>query len=291
MSRQLSNQETTEFEMEVKHEYQSMGDGVARSVRTKSITSARDAYFPRFGQGQATQRGAPSSDVVPMNIQSDRINIELNDYTAPEYTDIFEQEVTNVEDRQELAKVIAMAMMRREEQDIFDGLTGLTTFTTKNTRGTATRDNSFRIAHGNTSMTRTKISAAKATMKIRNVFGKMHGVANADVLENMLDDDKIANRDYDMMNSLVNGDITKWQGFEWHFIGGRAEGGLPLSGTTQTNYFWEEMSIGLIKSMLQRVEVNYIADKTSWLSNGVFQCGSEAIDPAGIVVVETLANT
>lgn len=37
----------------------------------------------------------------------------------------------------------------------------------------------------------------------------------------------------------------------------------------------------------QRTEVNYIAEKTSWLANGLFKAGAVGIDPEGIVEVTT----
>jgi len=44
-------------------------------------------------------------------------------------------------------------------------------------------------------------------------------------------------------------------------------------------------SIGLAVGIDFRATVDWIADKTSWLSNGLFPAGSVVIDPLGIVSV------
>ena len=96
--------------------------------------------------------------------------------------------------------------------------------------------------------------------------------------------------DKNAIKALVDGEITRWLGFNFIVMDDRDEGGLPIATVTRVNYFYHggvRGSMGLAVGIDQRTEVNYIAEKTSWLANGLFKAGSVAIDPEGIVEVST----
>lgn len=294
MSLQLSAQARTEFEDEVKHQYDKADTGLLMSVRHKKINQAEDSYFPRFSKGQAKLRSArgKEDDVTGMGVESDRINIALESYEAPEYTDIFDQANTNVDDRRELAIVIAAAMSRRKEQTVIDAFSTTTFAANLNPRDAANKYKAFQIVHGGTGLSKEKINKAKAKLVARGVSGEFHFAANAEDLEGMLNDSTITSGDYNTVRALVDGEINTWCGFKWNFIPARPEGGLPFTDNgdntaTSKCYAYEKMSTGNI-SQLDRVEVNYIAEKTSWLSNGLFQTGSKVIDPEGLIEVQSL---
>lgn len=294
MSKNLSAQARTEFEDEVKHQYDMASSGLMDKVRTKDISRAEDAYFPRFGKGVAKLRSARGAedDVTGMGVPSDRINIALKDYEAPEYTDIFDQEKTNVDDRRELAIVIAGSMTRRKEQEVIDAMEAATYAANLNAYDTVTNKyKAFDIPEGGTAMTKEKINKAKRLMVDRGVTGMFCAMAHGGDLEAMLNDTTITSSDYNSIKALVDGDIETWAGFKWTFMNVRPEGGLPytdnLDGTVDAkSFFWEKMAVGCITN-LDRVEVNYIPEKTSWLSNGIFQCGGKVIDEEGLVRVNT----
>lgn len=295
MSKNLSAQERTDFEDEVKHQYDKPDSGILGNVRHKKLVQSGENWFPRFSKGVAKDRSArgKEDDVTGMGVGSDRIKIELGDWEAPEYTDIFDQAKTNIDDRKELAIAIAGAMKRRQEQTVIDAWKNADYAANLNARDlVANKYKAFKIPHNNKTMTKEKITKAKALMVNRNVTGQLYAAATAEDLEAMLNDTTITSNDYNTIRALVEGDIDTWCGFKWSFIGVRPEGGLPYDnsagdGTAITqSFFWEKMSTGQITN-LERVEVNYIAEKTSWLSNGLFQAGAKMIDPEGLVQIQS----
>lgn len=295
MSKQLSAQIVADFEDEVKHQYDKPDSGILGNVRHKKLVKSGENYFPRFSKGSAKLRSArgKEDDVTGMGVDSDRIKIDLEGYEAPEYTDIFDQAVTNVDDKKELAVVIAGAMKRRMEQTVIDAWKNATYAANLNARDlVGNKYKAFKIPNDNKTMTKEKINKAKALMVNRNVTGQLFAAATAEDLEAMLNDTTITSADYNAVRALVDGEINTWCGFKWTFIGVRPEGGLPYDdsagdGTALTSaFFWEKMSTGQITN-LDRVEVNYVPEKTSWLSNGLFQAGAKMIDPEGLVQVES----
>ena len=79
-------------------------------------------------------------------------------------------------------------------------------------------------------------------------------------------------------------------GFTYHMIETRDEGGLPLAADIRTAYAYHGGgmgSTGLATGINFRATVDWIAEKTSWLSNGLFSSGAIAIDALGIVDILT----
>lgn len=87
------------------------------------------------------------------------------------------------------------------------------------------------------------------------------------------------------MRALVNGDINSFMGMMFKWIATRAEGGLDLTGGDRTTFAYAKSAIGHAVGMDQRMEVNYIPTKTSWLANMLFSAGSIEIDAGGVVEV------
>jgi hypothetical protein len=74
-------------------------------------------------------------------------------------------------------------------------------------------------------------------------------------------------------------------GFAWHIIESRDEGGLPYAASTWEGFAWHKSAIGLAVGIDIKTEVNYVAQKTSWLCNGVMKAGSVSRDGDGSVSV------
>jgi hypothetical protein len=84
----------------------------------------------------------------------------------------------------------------------------------------------------------------------------------------------------------VQGDINSFLGFTFHTLGDRSEGGLAIDGSLDRVCFaFHQMAVGYGEGIGMRTEINYIAEKTSWLVNEVFSAGAIAIDDEGIVKI------
>lgn len=276
MSKSLSAAAISQFTAEVKHAYQATG--VLRpTVRSKTIRNALDNRFPKMGKGKATRR-IPQTKVVPMGVGHTNATVTLENWNAAEYTDIFDQSQTNVEERMELAFVIGEAMNRRIDQIIIDRLDAMTLL--------GTHQVSTDIGGVGTNLNVAKVRRAMKILDQFNVSQKDRTfVAAASQKEAFLGETETTSSDYNSVKALVNGEIDTFLGFKFLWLGDRDEGGLPLAGAVRSCFAYHKQAMGLGVGIDMRVEVNYIADMTSWLSNGLFTAGAIDIDNEGVIEV------
>nr|BDD47251.1 hypothetical protein 5 [bacterium] len=275
MSQTLSSVAKEEFDSEVKHAYQGMK--TLRECVTVRNNVVGDKYdFRLMGKGVATTRTGSSADVVPMNIDHSLVVATLLDYEAPEYTDVYDQATVNFSEVQELAKTIAGAMGRRDDQSIIDALA--TTTTTAVGNGAAALDLAAITA------------AAEALNKVEAPMEDRYFVTSEKGLNDLLNDATITSADYNSVRLLMSGEIDSFMGFKWKIIGsGRAEGGLPVVTTVLTSFAFHKRAIGHAIGIDMKTKVDYVPHKASWLSMGLWKAGSVCIDPEGVIPVESLA--
>lgn len=280
MSKTLTANAVAEFDAEVKQAYQGMGI-LRGSVRLRTGIIGSTHRFPKMGKGTASKR-ISQTDVVPMNIAHTKATATLEDWNAPEYTDIFDQQKVNYDERAELAEVIAGAIGRREDQLILDAIDAASTTLTVAT------------TVGGTSATGLNTAKFRRARRLLNQQGVPKGksdrcfVVSTIGMEQLLGDDDANTVDKNVIKALYDGEIDVWLGFTIKEMEDRDEGGLPLASTTRTSYAYHRSAVGLAVGIDFRTEINYIPHKTSWLANGIFAAGSVGIDALGIVEVSTI---
>mgnify|MGYP000753570350 CR=1 FL=1 len=275
MSVSLSNAFVTLFDAEVKQAYQGKAMLVG-AVRARRGVEGSTVKFPKVGRGVATAR-VPQTDVTPLNVGFSTVTLTLSDFNAAEYSDIFSQAKVNFDERQELVQVVANAMGRRQDQLILDALTASSTsLTVANSVGGAT-----------TNLNVAKLREAKRLMDKGNVPADgRHIIIHANSLASLLSETAVTSSDFNTVKALVQGDINTFLGFTFHVMGDRSEGGLPIDGSLdRTCFAFHQQAIGYGEGIGMRTEINYIAEKTSWLVNEVFSAGAVAIDDEGIVKI------
>ena len=266
------------FDSEVHQAYQ--GSAQLQNVcRMRTGVVGNTVNFPKIGKGQATLRN-PGTDVVPLNTSFTSVNVSMEDYNASEYSDIFLQTKINFDERRELAQVVGSSIGRRQDQIIIDAINaataGSTVAKTVVTTGTAAASN-LNIG---------KILAAKKALDAKNVPpSDRHFVIHANNLAGLLSDERAVSGDYQNLRALVAGDINSVLGFTFHTIGDRDEGGLPLATNDRTCFAFHKSAVGCAVAMAPSTEINYIAEKTSFLVTAKLSMGAVAIDPEGIVDV------
>lgn len=279
MSKQLADAAVAQFDGEVKHAYQGMGM-LRPTVRNRNGVVGSTHRFPKMGKGTATPR-ISQTDVVPMNIAHTSATATLEDWNAPEYTDIFDQQKVNYSERQELATVIAGAIGRREDQLIIDAIDAASTTLTV----------SEDIGGNDTGLNTTKLRRAMRLFDDQAApSGQRYFLGHAIGKEQLLGETEPTSGDFNTVRALVNGEITSFVGFQFMWMETRDEGGLTVATNVRTNYAWHGGpmgSVGMATGINFNTEVNYIADKTSWLANGLFTAGAVTIDALGVAEIST----
>jgi hypothetical protein len=276
MAVSLSNAFVTLFDAEVKQAYQ----GVAKlvpAVRQRRGVEGSTVKFPKVGKGIATAR-VPQSDVTPMNVGFSTVTATMQDWNAAEYSDIFSQAKVNFDERNELVKVVANAIGRRQDQLILNALANSSTslIVTEDEGGT---DTGLNVA---------KLRAAKKSLDKNNVpMDNRHIIIHANSLSSLLSETAVTSADFNTVRALVSGELNTFLGFTFHTIGDRDEGGLPIASSERKLWAFHRDAVGYAEGIAPRTEINYIPEKTSWLVNAVFSAGAIAIDAEGIVEIQT----
>jgi hypothetical protein len=290
MSKNLTNAAVTEFDSEVKHEYQGMK--TLRECVTVRTGVTGEAYkFTRMGKGLANQK-ASQADVTPMDISHARQTATLQNWNAPEYTDIFDQAEVNFDEKAELAQTIAKAIGRREDQLIIDTLAGTTTGGGAGFSFAATNDGDpdtgrvFDIS-ATRNFDLASIRSAKGHLDdIEAESSDRYIVVRAQALQKLLEDNTVTSSDFNTIKALVNGELDTFLGFKFKVIGTRTEGGLPGVAADRTAFAWQKQAIGIAVGIDMKTTIDWVAQKTSWLANGVYKAGCSAREPQGIVKIQ-----
>ena len=106
--------------------------------------------------------------------------------------------------------------------------------------------------------------------------------------QQLLGSTEATSSDYMNVKALVNGDINSFYGFQFKLIETREEGGLPGAGSADaTSYAYHRDALGMAIGIDQRTTVDWIAEKTSWLANGMLKAGSVVRDARGVIEIHT----
>lgn len=283
MSTGLSTAFIQLFDAEVKQAYQ--GTAMLQGTcRMRTGVEGNTVNFPSIGKGQAIVR-TPQTDVTPLNTAFSTVSCTLTDYVAAEYSDIFDQQKVNFDERRELAQVVGSAIGRRQDQIILDALAsasaGSSVANTVVTSGSATASD----------MNVGKIIAAAENLNKKNVPPTdRHLIMHASGLASLLADERAVSADYASIKALSQGggQVGEFMGFQIHVLGDRDEGGLTIDGSNdRLNFAFHKSAIGCGVGIAPKTEVNYIAEKTSFLVTSMLSMGAVAIDVDGICDITT----
>ena len=272
MSKTLASVAVTEFDSMVKHAYQN--SGLLKDAVTVRNNVVGDTYkFRNMGKGLANQKST-SDLVTPMDITHGFAVATLQNWNAPEYTDMFDAQTVNFDEKQELASTIAQSLGRRCDQLVIDAMDAETVYA-----GT--------VVEGGTNLTTEKVIEAQVALRAQGVpNSNLYASINAQGLGGLLNQEEITSSDYNNVKALVNGDVDTFGGFKFVVIEDRAEGGLTEAANIVDSYFFSQDAVGLAIGIDIKTDVDWIADRTSWLCNGMLKAGAVSRDGLGIVKVQ-----
>mgnify|MGYP003632312756 CR=1 FL=1 len=259
MSKTLSAVAVTEFDSMVKHAYQ--GSGLLKNTVTQRNNVVGDTYkFRRMGKGLANQKST-SDLVTPMDVAHEFRTATLQNWNAPEYTDLFDAQDVNFDEKQELASTIADALGRRCDQLVIDAMDASTPLTTTVGTGVGGVPNSDLFA-----------------------------AVNALGLSGLLNDTTATSVDFQAVKALVSGEIDTLVGFKFVILETRTEGGLTTAGQVVDSWFFQRPAVGLAIGIDMKTSVDYVPERTSFLCNGMLKAGSVVRDEGGLVKVQYTQN-
>jgi len=284
ISKFLTNAAVIEFDSLVKHNYQAYGK-LRNTVTLRTGVRGESYKFTRMGQGLANQK-ASQADVTPMDISHARQTASMENWNAGDYTDIFDQAEVNFDEKAELAKTIAKALGRREDQIIINAMNGGTYSATPGDDP----DTGYLVADGGANLTEAKLrEAALSGLTDRNVDDMDRTLAvTAAGVQSLMGEEKVTSSDFVTLKALIGGtmDQATFMGFRVCLLGSRLEGGLPQTGNIVSAFGYHKEAIGYAVGLDMQTRVDWIAQKTSWLANGVMKSGAVIRENAGIVKIE-----
>jgi hypothetical protein len=246
------------------------------AVRQRRGVEGSTVKFPKVGRGVATPR-IGQTDVTPLNVGFSNVTLNLEDWIAAEYSDIFSQQKVNFDERSELVQVLGNAIGRRQDQLVLNALAA------SGTSLAVSND----VGGSDTNMNVAKLRQAKGLMDKNNVPPTdRHIVIHSNGLQSLLAETAVTSSDFNTVKALVNGELNTFLGFTFHVLGDRTEGGLAIDGSLdRTCFAFHKDAIGYGEGIAPKTEINYIPEKTSFLVASMFSAGATTIDAEGIVSI------
>ena len=283
MSKNLSAVASKQFDSEVKQAYQ--GVGILKPTTTLREGVVGDTYnFRKMGQGIAQQKPS-QAEVIPMDVEHELNPVVLQNWHASEYTDIFDQAEVNFSEVSELAFTIAAALGRRDDQLIIDALDSTLNGFDYSAAGQQVDNQAAAFS----------VDTLLAAMQIADDSNwpsdMRHIVWGSKEKQQLLQTTEATSADFNTVRTLVNGEINSFMGFMFHMCGARREGGMPVGNVAADvaqSYAYHTPSVGYANGLGPRTEVNYIPERTSWLSTGLLKANAILRDTDGAIEILTL---
>lgn len=273
------------YDQDVKMAYQ--GEGVLRSTVTlKTNVQAQTYFFRKFGANVASQHSSAEL-ITPADTAHTKVAATLANWRVGDYTDLFDQAESTIDERALLAQTDAKAIGRREDQIIIDAIDAVTNTTLA---GIVDED----LGGTNSPLNATKIRRAKAKLYAKQVSGTDHYfLMNAAGMEGLLAETEVTSSDYQTVKVLVDGTLgdRKAFGFTFKVIENRVEGGLPtISTNIQQCFAYDKAAVGLATAIEPKGMVDWIPERASYLSQTLYKGGAAVIDALGIVEVQNYTD-
>jgi len=270
MSISLTAVQQTEFDSLVKAEYQSSGFKLKDAMRMRSDVTGSAVDFRKVGQIIANA-AAYQQTVTAQDPGYSKATANLQKYMAPVYVDTVQELTVNFDSKMESALLVSDAMGRRCDQISIDAMTA---------------DPGTTIANGGTNFSYTKYRQILENFDDNSVpMAERYVAMSANNFSSLLTNQEFTNIDFTSNRVLDNAMAQRYLGFNIIVIPKMLEGGLPKTGNIRTAFAFHKMAIGNAVGHDFRTEINYVAEKASYLVNGIFSMGSIVIDNEGVIAI------
>jgi len=270
------------YDTAVKMAYQG-SSRLRAAVTVKSGITGAAHDFRRFGSGVAVQHSSAEL-ITPADYTHTKVPATLSNWRIGDYTDLFDQAETTVDERAALAESNAKSIGRAEDQLVIDALDAATGIA-----GTVDED----LGGADTPINKEKLLRAKRLLTAKQADATQHTiVVNAVGMEGALSEVEVTSADYQTMRALAeNGGTLQGKsafGFNWIVLEDRVEGGLPVGSTSiRLCFAFDKAAVGLATALEPSSRVDFVPERYAWLSQSVLKAGSTVIDPLGVVEVQS----
>ena len=275
-----TNAAIASYDESVKQAYQGAAY-IRNRVRVKAGVTGQTHFFRTMGKGLAVQH-TTAELITPADYAHGKKAATLTNWRVGDYTDLFDQATTTVDERMELAQANGKSIGRAEDQLIIDALDAATGIA-----GTVDED----LGGTNSLINATKLRRAKRYLMAKQARGGEHSIlVNAAGLEGALSETEVTSADYQTFRALVDANLDDKVafGFKWLVIEDRDEGGLPTgSSNIRLCFAFDRSAVGLAVGIEPRTYVDWVGERLSWLSQAVVKAGSTVIDAEGVVEVQS----
>lgn len=270
----------TEFDSRVSVAYQQSAI-LLDKVYTKKNVTGKFVQFRRRSKGLAVPY-VRKSPIQVANLGTTVVNAELTDWIAADRVDPMDLIKINWDDQKVVAENLGNMIGRRHDQIIVDAMEA----------GVQTTIAVNYPSGSNTALTVKKINRASALLNkfgVGALPGERFALISAEALEGALNDSKIGSLDFNVLRSLYEGSLKQYSGFTFLVMSERDEGGLPVSGTVRSCYFYEKNSTGYAEALMEgvngQVRTDWSTDYGNWLLTAKLSAGATVIEDVGILEV------
>ncbi|XPV77735.1 MAG: phage capsid protein [Desulfovibrio sp.] len=270
MSTTIDQAFVTMYDAEVKHAYQQKTTKLRGSVYLKTGVTGSKAKFQKVGTGNAVQK--TRHGVIPvMNAAHSNVEAVLEDWYAPDYSDMMDEIKTNIDERKVLAAVGAAALGRKMDSLIIDAMDLTTTI----------------VGDGSTGMTESLIS--QALERFENLDeGNVFAAVGPHQWEELMQIDRFVRSNYvgDQYPLLKNTETRMWRGILW-----MRHTGLPVATSVRSCFLYDKRAIGLAEGQEITSKIDFIPEKDAHFINTKMSAGAVLIDDQGVIEIKCKDNS
>ena len=263
MSTQITNSFIDQWGNEVKHAYQQKKAKLRKAVREVSGVVGSTHKFHTLGSVTANTK-TRDADVTPLNPTQAVKTATLADAYAPIYIDKLDLLKTNADFRREYVMASSSALGRKTDEIIVAAMEASNT-SISTTAGGFTYVKLLEALEG--------LNSIDADAEERCL------VVGAKQITEALQITNLTSADYSTLQAVMSGEIGKALGFTW-IMSNRLT--LQASPAVRSCFGFAKSSVGLAIGQDVSTEINYVAQKASYLVNSYLSMGAVTIEATGV---------
>lgn len=272
MTTEISDSFVTQFESEAILIFQRQGSLARNTVRTKNNVKGSTVTWQKAGLATVTTK-ARHGQVVASNASRDPVSVTLSDRYAAEWVDSLDELKIQHNEREVVAKSLAMAMGRDCDDIIFTAMQATTNANNNTSPATMTTAGAWLVY-------------MEAMGKANIPFdGQLYAAVTFEAWADLLDIDEFSRMEYIGPNQVGPGSLwyegvtaKRWAGFNFY-----PHSGLPTSGSDKDIFFYHSSAVGHAIGQDMKLDVTWQGKEQAFLFVESMSHGAVVIQDAGVI--------